>query len=212
MDAARSPLQYRPRLAWAIALVYLLCVLVIFALAGGPGALMSTLPFPASAGEWAYAAGYLVIVLVGYGWIWPKGVFTDGRAWNPGAATLFGVGWGLSQGLWFYTLWLWCQSGLGSPWLAVGACYLVIALWQALWQSQVWDIYVSPPHNLRAWNARKVAFCHSPNLVYGLLGLALFDSGVVFILMQVLALTLSACVMRFPGWSDRYTAIAGLQR
>ena len=202
---------YRPGPAWALGLSYVLACLAIFGWGGGLESLQAS-RWTLSGWSVGHALIYLAIVLLGYGWLWPKGSFTDGRALHPWRASGFGLAWGLGQGAWFYTLWVWSQALLGPPWLEALLAYGLIASWQALWHSLFWDRYVSPPHNLRAWNARKVLFCHSPNLLWGLLGLLILDAAVVFIGMQILSLWISALAMHFPAWNDGYRAPAGMQR
>ena len=90
--------------------------------------------------------------------------------------------------------------------------YLCIGTYNGLLHHFFWDIYVSPPHNYSEWNARKVLFCHTPNLLVSLSYLAVFGNLWVFLGLQTLALLLSAWAMRFPGYYDEYHPKPGEER
>lgn len=212
MNAART---YQPVWAWGCAALYFgFCV----AVSQVSGALHWALNAPLFAPEprpLLYAlllSGCWLAILVGYGVIWPRGTFTDGRQRHGLLSLAYGAAWGACQGLWFLTLWhLVARSGLQVGWVAV-ISYLLIGGYNGVWHRFFWDIYVSPPHNYREWNARKVLWCHTPNLLLTLSLLALYDSAGMFVLLQATALALSAYAMRFPAPWDAYRAEAGLER
>jgi len=152
---------------------------------------------------WRWATEiYLVIIIVGYGFIWPRGTLTHGRIFRPLACIGFGLFWGIAQAMIFLSIWTavgWL--GLDPLWTGV-ISYLGIALYTGLWHSLYWDIHVSPPHNIAAWNVRKVLFAHTPNLVFTLFYLSWFGSLWVVVAMQSLALILSCWFMHFPRPGD----------
>lgn len=209
-------MNYEPRAAWRWALSYFLVCGLIGALSGAwQRAFGQPLVSPQQLGDPLWLGMTLLgvlIIAVGYGLIWPRGTFTDGRVDHPWLSTGFGLVWGLSQGLLFSSLWVVVEwTGLAPVWVAV-CSYLLIGAYNALWHAKVWDIRVSPPHNLRAWNTRKILACHTPNLLFCMGYLLLTDSFGVFVLLQALALALSARAMRFPAWWDDYRATAGEER
>jgi hypothetical protein len=160
----------------------------------------------------ALTAACVAVILAGYAGIWPIGTFTDGRKGHRLLTPAYGLVWGLCQGLLFLSVWALVErTGLGAWWVA-GISYVLIGAYQGLWHNFFWDIHVSPPHNYRAWNARKVLLCHTPNLVVCLVYLALHGNAGIYVLLQGLALGISAWVMRFPAPWDDYTAVAGLQK
>lgn len=211
-----SRATYRPGPAWLKAGAYFAACLAI---AAPTGALRWVLDAPlvteaqrADPLWWLLAGSCLGVVVVGYGFIWPRGTFTDGRARHPLLAPAYGFVWGLCQALLFLSIWLAvARSGLAPGWVAV-LSYLAIGGYNGLWHRFVWDIHVSPPHNYTEWNARKVLLCHTPNLILCLALLALYGSAGVFALLQGLALALSAWFMRFPAPWDDYSAKAGEER
>lgn len=216
MTAPVSQGRYSPRLAWHRAGVYFCACLIVGTLSGVLPQVLST-PLAsaaqiADAGWWLLTVAASVVVLVGYGVIWPRGTFTDGRKAHPWLASGYGLVWGLCQGLWFLTLWtLIARTGLATVWVAV-LSYLAIGGYNGVWHRYYWDIHVSPPHNYSEWNGRKVLLCHTPNLLICLTHLALYDNLALFALWQGLALALSARAMHFPAYGDDYEAEAGHER
>lgn len=207
---------YSPRMAWLLAPAYFAFCLIAAAASGVLGrALREPLAEPEhwQSPLWiALTAACWAVILVAYGLIWPRGTFTDGRKSHPLLATLYGLAWGLCQGLWFLTLWsLVARSGLPVLWVAL-ISYLLIGGYNSVYHRYFWDIHVSPPHNYREWNAKKVLFCHTPNLLVCLTHYALFQSDAMFALLQGAALALSARAMRFPAPWDDYHAVAGQER
>lgn len=208
--------RYSPKRAWRLAGLYFAsCGLIAVA----SGALRWVISEPwvhpdqsTQPGWWALSLACTGVILIGYGLIWPRGSFTDGRQRQALVVLIYGLLWGLAQGLLFLSIvMLVARSGWAPLWVG-GASYLVIGSYMGLWHRFFWDIYVSPPHNYTEWNLRKVLLCHTPNLVLCLSHLMLFGNAALFLLWQTLALLLSAWAMRFPGWRSNYTAIAGQER
>lgn len=207
---------YSPKLAWLRALAYFAACIAIAAWSGALGLVLGTpLASEAQLADprwWVHTALCFAVITVAYGVIWPIGTFTDGRKRHALLAPAYGLAWGLCQGLLFLSVWMLIgRSGLAVGWVAV-LSYLAIGGYNGVYHSQFWDIYVSPPHNYTEWNVRKVLLCHTPNLVVCLSYLALWGNPAVFVLLQGLALSLSAFFMRFPAPWDDYAAEAGRER
>lgn len=208
--------RYSPRPAWLKAGVYFCACLIAATLSGVLPQLVST-PLAstaqlADAGWWGLTAAATAVILVGYGVIWPRGTFTDGRKSHRLLATSYGLVWGLCQGLWFLTLWtLIARTGVATAWVAV-LSYIAIGGYNGVWHRYYWDIHISPPHNYTEWNGRKVLLCHTPNLLICLGHFALYGNAALFALWQGLALALSARAMHFPAYDDDYQAEAGRER
>ncbi len=207
---------YVPSWAWLRALIYFaLCLLV----ARGCGVLaLLQQQSVVSASQlqdplWrVLGLSCLAVVGVAYGLIWPKGTFTDGRRARPLLAGLYGLCWGICQGLLFLSIWQLVQaSGLATLWVGL-ISYALIGVYNGLLHHHFWDVYVSPPHNYSEWNLRKVVCCHTPNLMLCLSFYGLFCNAALFVLLQGLALALSAIAMRFPAPWDDYRAPAGQER
>jgi hypothetical protein len=75
---------------------------------------------------------------------------------------------------------------------------VVIAVYNLNYQSGWWDIHVSPPHNIRAWNNRKVLGSHNPFMLATLAHLILFGDIALFTLFYAAALAASSIAMHFP--------------
>jgi hypothetical protein len=210
------PDRYSPRLAWLRAGIYFcVCLLV----AGVTGVLATVLQAPlatdaqlADPGWLVLTIAYAAVIAIAYAVIWPIGTFTDGRQLHRALSLGYGAVWGMCQGLLFLSLWALIErTGLAVHWVAI-LSYLAIGTYNGLWHRFYWDIHVSPPHNYREWNGRKVLFCHTPNLAIGLTYLALYGNAGIFVLLQGAALAISAYVMHFPAFRDPYTATPGEER
>lgn len=148
---------------------------------------------------WLATAVCLLVVVVAYAIIWPKGTLTHGRPLDLTAVIPFGVLWGLSEGQLFLSIWAVVEwLPLASIWVAL-ISFLIISAFKGVWHSQYWDIYVSPEHNIEEWNGRKVLFCHIPNLIVTLSFLAFFGNAALFVLWQTISLLSSAYFMHFPS-------------
>ena len=138
---------------------------------------------------WLATVAVLTVEVVAYWVVWPRGTFTLDRELSP-YSTLFGLLWGLCQGLLFATVALHAR-----PWVA----WLVLATFQGCFHGLWWDRKVAPPHNVPAWNLRKVLLCHTPNLVAALWWWSAWHDVGPFVLFQLVALVGSARAMRFPA-------------
>lgn len=200
----QSLLVYDVRAAWHRAVVYFVaCWLVGW----GSGVLTAVFSAPlattahmSQAGWWGLTAVALLIILIGYGIIWPKGTRTYGRPLHWPTVLLFGLLWGTSEGLLFASVWSLVSRFVTANWLVVVVTFLLLAAFIGLWHALYWDIYVAPDHNIVEWNGRKVLLAHTPNLLVSLTYLTLFGNIGIFILLQTLALLLSTYFMRFPAY------------
>ena len=190
---------YHPQSAWRRALVYFAVCLFV---GWWSGALAMIFGSPWGESD---APGFVPVVvvcfgviLVGYGYVWPKGTLTHGRSLNLASVLSFGLLWGISEGVLFVSVWLILARWLTSKWLIILLTFLTLSTFKGLWHSQYWDIYVSPEHNIEAWNLRKVLLAHTPNLVATMIFLTFYEGVGLFVLWQTMALLLSAYFMRFP--------------
>lgn len=197
-----DPGRHSPRLAWLRAGLYFCGVLLVAWLAGVLEAIVRApvvRPGQAADPAWLALTG-LCWALLGWGYLywWPRGTLTHGRRAWPLASALFGLGWGACAGLVllvFYAIYARFQwSVLGTA----AATFVTAAIYSLNYQAGWWDIHVSPPHNLRAWNARKVLFAHQPFMLATLAHLALFGNAALFVGWYALAMSASAVAMRFP--------------
>ena len=208
--------QYEPRLAWRCAGLYFCAALM---LSWSLGVLHSLLAMPlVRAEQWrephwlAYTLAYVLVLWFAYMVLWPRGSFTDGRRKHPWLTTGYGLAWGLCHGQVFLCFWALAErTGLGGLGVAI-LTYLLLSGYSFVYHQFFWDVQVSPPHNYAAWNLKKVLYCHTPNLLLGLVWLAVWGNFGLWLLLQTGCLLASAHHMRFPAWYDDYTAIAGETR
>ena len=197
-----DPGVHSPRMAWLRAGIYFCAVLAFAWLAGVLPALAAQrlvtarqLADPAWLGLTALCLGLLIW---GYVIWWPRGTLTHARRSYPLASGLFGLVWGACGALFLLSIYA-IVGGFGLPaWAAALATLVVVAVYNMNYQSGWWDIHVSPPHNIRAWNARKVIGAHNPFLLATLLYLVLYGNLAIFVTLYALALAASAVAMRFP--------------
>jgi hypothetical protein len=194
--------MYNPQKAWLRAAVYFL---VCFLIAGFSGTLtlIRQLNWVTAANlqdsSWvAWTLLCLGIILVGYGFIWPKGTVTHGRPLVWTAVLLFGLLWGISEGLLFASIWLIVFRIFGQTVWTVLLTFLILSAFLGLWHQFYWDVKVAPEHNVAEWNGRKVLFVHTPNLIATLTYLTLYQSIGIFVLLQTIALLLSTWFIHFP--------------
>jgi hypothetical protein len=208
--------NYSPRLAWLRAGMYFSAAVIV---SWSLGVLHSLLNSPLLRADelsnpwWlSYTAFYAVVLWVAYVLVWPKGTFTDGRSRHLILTTGYGVLWGLCHGQVFLCFWALAElTGLNSYWVA-GITYALLSGYNFAFHQYFWDVQVSPPHNYEVWNLRKVLYCHAPNLLLGLVWLAIWGNFGLWLLLQTFCLLVSVHSMRFPVWYDDYTGVAGETR
>lgn len=147
---------------------------------------------------WPATVIALVVSFVGYWIIWPMGTHTGGRPLHAAWASLFGVAWGVSEGILLIAVWTVIDELVPADWLAVTICFLLFGGLSAVWHTLYWDVRVAPEHNVPDWDRRKVAFVHSPFLLVVLLHLARYGQGRVAVASYTVALVGASIAMRFP--------------
>ena len=202
MASAALP-PYDVNKAWRRALFYFIGCWLIAALSGGLNALLS---MPMVTAEqrtdilwWVMTVICFGIIVVGYGFIWPRGTLTHGRPRILSAIVPFGLLWGISEGLLFVSVWHVISQWFSSDWFVVLIAFTILSTFVGLWHALYWDIYVAPEHNIAAWNLRKVLLAHVPNLLLTLIYLTRYENMAIFVSLQATALLLSTYFMHFPA-------------
>ena len=157
---------------------------------------------------WLSLTGCLVVELVAYWLVWPRGTYTLDRPRDPAAALAIGVPWGFAQGCVFLAWWRLAGWLVDGRFVQSLVAFGFIATYQGLFHALWWDRLVAPPHNKPEWNLPKVLACHIPNLAVTLAFLAAYRDYLPFIALQVVALVGSALFMRFPRPSYRMASDA----
>ena len=143
-------------------------------------------------------AGCVALEVVAYGLVWPRGTYTLDRPRDLAAGGTFGAVWGLTEGQLLLAGWAVVERTEWSTVYVALAAFVLLSGFQGAWHALYWDRHVAPEHNDPAWNLRKVLLCHVPNLTATLTFLAVYRAPLLFVLLQTIALVLSACAMRFP--------------
>ncbi|HQX12181.1 MAG TPA: hypothetical protein PKY66_17340 [Thermoflexales bacterium] len=192
--------------AWLRGLIYLCASAVLAVLTGVIGRVVAQPPVSAANLAdplwWSLTALCGAVEVIAYFVIWRKGTLPRGRVRHIPSVLVFGALWGISEALVFLSIWALAEIVIPIRWGVALAAFAVISTFKGIWQSRYWDLYVAPEHNIPAWNLPKVLFAHIPNLIVTLTHLALFESAVLFILFQMIALMGSAWFMRFPAWTE----------
>ena len=197
-----DPQVHSPRLAWLRGGMYF-CAAFLISWLTGVLQVIATAPVATAAQLedprwWAFTLLCAALVIWGYVYWWPKGTVTHGRPAYPLVSGIFGMLWGLSAAQLQLALYAVVEEfQLGRPVTAV-LVYVLFAIFNLNFQLGWWDIKVSPPHNVRAWNTRKVLFAHNPFLIASLAYFTLYGNAAVFVLLQAAALAAACVAMRFP--------------
>jgi hypothetical protein len=198
---------HSPPLAWMRAGLYFSVVLVISWITGVLKVLVHAPCVPAGALAsplWrALTLLWFVAVLWGYAWLWPRGTLTYDRRLYLVPQALFGLCWGFSSGQVTLAMWAVVEEFGFARWVTALVVFFLLSGYGQIFQSGWWDIYVSPPHNIRATNARKVLFGHLPFLLIALTHFTLFGNALVFAGFHGIALACSAVAMRFPPFWEK---------
>jgi hypothetical protein len=194
--SVRSTGRYRPDRAWLLAFSYFAVCWTAAWVTGALGRLAA--PTPEGIGWWAWFVVSVVVVVVGYWVVWPMGTEARGRPRTP-MSWVFGLVWGVSEGLLFLAVQTVVVGWALPVWATVFVTFLVLAGFVGMWHALYWDVEVAPPHNIGAWNLRKVLWVHVPNLAVTLGFLTVYDEAALFVGLQTLALVGSAVAMRFPA-------------
>lgn len=201
--------MYSPKKAWIRASVYFAACLMVSWLSGVMQSLTSTPVVSelqlSDLTWWVSTALVTAYVVFAYFYFWPKGTVNHGRPMHLGLVLIFGFLWGACQGQLVLALFRLIESGgLAGGWNVL-IMFAVYSGLTAAWHSRFWDVYVSPDHNIFEWNVRKVLIAHVPFLLLSVTHLAVYNNAAIFVAWQVVALTASTYVMRFPAPGDPET-------
>lgn len=197
---------YSPRLAWIRGGIYFTSGFILSILTGVLPALVSK-PI-ATSGQvsnfswWLFTLSCVGVIYFAYFYLWPRGTLTHGRELHLPQVLFFGLFWGLGEGQVLLSAWAVTEKFISNVWLTALVTFLIVGTFKGLWQSQYWDIYVAPEHNIPEWNLKKVLFGHIPNLICTLSYLAVFGNALIFLLLQTAGLMYMTYRMRFPAWTD----------
>ena len=197
-----NPNVHSPRMAWLRGAIYFGFVILFSGITGVFKTVVHTplvLPGQSDNPVWLGLTG-LCFALVVWGYIiwWPRGTLVHGRKLYFLPTLIFGLLWGLCAGLFFLSTYAVIEQFQFPRILNAVIVLVIIAIYNMNYQSGWWDIHVSPPHNIRAWNNKKVLFAHNPFLLAALTYLVLFGNVGIFVILNALALGASAVAMRFP--------------
>jgi len=207
----RAVWRYDTRAAWLRAFAYFSFAWSLAMASGAAPTILANplvLPGQASSPLWiAFTVLVFAVVVVGYWIIWPIGTRPHGRAIVVPDTVLFGIAWGVSEGLLFGSVWLLAKrfwdSLIGAGAMAdvaiVFSTILALSAFVGLWHAVYWDVHVSPTHNIIEWNTRKVLLAHNPNLILSSIYVTAWENLGLFVLLQAVALLGSALAMPFPS-------------
>jgi hypothetical protein len=157
---------------------------------------------------WLWVGGLVLLVTVAYWGIWARYTLRFERRLDVIPQTFFGLLWGAASGMLFLSFYHVARAVGGSwaTWQVWLLAYMLIAIWQWLWQDYYWDVYISPEHD-SPWSIRlKVFATHIPNITACLIFFALYESYVIFVALQSWALLGASLAMRMPApWSRELT-------
>jgi NAD(P)-dependent dehydrogenase (short-subunit alcohol dehydrogenase family) len=208
--ASREVWRYDTVAAWLRAFAYFAICWAIAA-ASGTLATIAANPwvFPGQTQSWLWwlvTAVVFGIAVIGYWVVWARGTRPHGRAISWPETPLFGLAWGVSEGLLLASVWVLAtrvwrallgDGGLSDA-LVLITVVLVLSAWVALWHALYWDIHISPEHNVIEWNTIKVAAVHTPNVVVATAWLTAWENLGLFVVAQTIALLGSSMTMPFP--------------
>lgn len=202
----RDVWRYDTGAAWLRAAVYFAGAWALAAATGTVATIRANpIVFPGqTASVWWVVATVvcLVVVVVGYWVIWPRGTEAHGRRVVLPDTLVFGLAWGVSEGLLFASIWVTATRVLGGlpagRVLVAVATIVLISAWNGFGHALYWDVHVSPEHNIVDWNLTKVMFVHNPNLILTTVYVTTFENLAIWVGLQTIALLGSAVTMPFP--------------
>jgi NAD(P)-dependent dehydrogenase (short-subunit alcohol dehydrogenase family) len=207
----RAVWRYDTRAAWLRAFAYFSFTWSLAMASGTVPTILANplvLPGQASSPLWiAFTVLVFAVVIVGYWIIWPIGTRPHGRTIVVPDTVLFGIAWGVSEGLLFGSVWLLAKrfwdallgAGTAADFAIVFTTILGLSAFIGLWHALYWDVHVSPLHNIAEWNIRKVLLAHNPNLILTSIYVTAWENLAIFVLLQAVALLGSALAMPFPS-------------
>jgi hypothetical protein len=197
---------YSSQLAWIRGGIYFASSFILSILTGVFSTLISK---PIATQEnlsnlywWIFTLLCAFVIYIAYFVIWRRGTLTHGRELHIPSVLIFGLFWGLSEGQIFLSAWSVTEKFIDNVWIVALVTFLIVGTFKGVWQSQYWDIYVSPEHNIPEWNLKKVLFGHIPNLIFTLSYLALFGNALIFLFFQTAGLMYCTYYMHFPKYNS----------
>ena len=202
-----EPMVHSPRMAWIRGGLYF-CFVIVFSWV--TGVFKAVVQSPLATAAQLQDPGWIAFTLIcfavfawGYLYWWPRGTLTHGRKLHFVPALMFGLVWGGCGGLFILSL-LSILEVFQWPRLITAVVLLIpVAVYNLNFQAGWWDMHVSPPHNIRAWNNKKVLFAHQPFLIVTFGYLFTHGNLGIYVLLNACAIGASAVAMHFPAfWED----------
>ena len=198
---------HSPPMAWIRAGLYF-CFIFIFSWVSGVIKVIAQNSFVTEAQAvnpvWnGYLALCCAVVIWGYVYWWPRGTLTHGRKLFLLPTALYGLAWGAGSGLMMLSLYALIEK-FQLPGL-VNAVILIVLLsiYNMNYQLGWWDQHVSPPHNIKATNTRKVLLTHNPFLLASLSFFVIYGNAGLFVLLSSAAMCASAIALRVPPFWEK---------
>lgn len=206
------PDVFVPKAAWLRAGIYF-CACYLAAIASGVFDALFTNPLTtaeqlAEMSWWLWFGGVILLVTTAYWGVWARFTLRFNRCRDVIPQTVFGLLWGAASGLLFLSFYHIAQV-IGKTWATWQVwllAYVLIAIWQWLWQDYCWDVYISPEHD-SPWSIKfKVVATHIPNITASLIFFAIYENYAIFVALQTWALLGASLAMRMPApWSREVT-------
>lgn len=193
------------RRAWLWATYYFVICLMVAATAGvAPYLINNPLVLPLQLGDplwYVFALVCLVVVVVTFWVILPRGTLTHERKLSLPSVLLFGILWGVCQGFLFLAVWTVILRLTHSVVWGTVFAFVVIAAFLYVWHRHFWDVFIAPEHIAPGWETRQFVLCYIPMLVVTLAFLGMYSNGLLFVLFQTIALLGASFFMRIqPFW------------
>jgi hypothetical protein len=210
--------NYDPLLAWTRTCIYFLYAVLLCI----PTGLLEVLLFSQVASEaqvsnvlWIFSTlGTVLIILLLYGYLWPRWTLNYNRLFQWIPCAIFGVLQGTSTGMILCNIWfLFDAVVLADLWVTWVASWCMMILWQYVFGMYYWSIYVLPEQDTH-WSLKmKMLVCQVPNITLTLTYLLFWNNAAIFVLLQMMASLGTAFRMRFPSpWIDRKIEGAACKR
>ncbi|MEC9375199.1 MAG: hypothetical protein VYA80_02370 [Pseudomonadota bacterium] len=205
--AKHDPNVHSPILAWIRAWVYYCIVILLSWVTGALGLVLSQ---PLIQEGRTNDSSWLILISIcwlitiwGYAYWWPKGTLTHGRKLYIIPALVHGIFWGLCAGLLYLSMYAIIEQFDLPAVVNAIILILILSVYNTNYQVGWWDIYVSPPHNIRSTNIGKVLFVHQPFMISSLSLLVIYGDMVMYVLLTTFAMSCSSIAMRFPAFWEK---------
>jgi len=207
-----DPLVYDPAAAWVRAFMYFTACFYVSYLTGTQEMILATplwTEAQLSDPTWiAWTVGVTAFILFAYWGIWIRYTIRFDRKRHLLSQVPFGIIWGLAMGqvvliVWHFALEFGPSWALWQTW---ALAWVLLGLWQWMWQDFGWDVYISPEHD-SPWSIPvKTAASHIPNVSLCLVYVGLYENYAILIALQTVALIGASVGMRMPPfWSKDVT-------